>query len=118
MLLITQIFKWVLSHWKGVAIAVGAVFVIVLISLVFRSCNKPPKLNQQEIIKAQQAIAENDAKKMKEVLVASDVKEKVADQTQSNSEANTVNAIQESKEKWKDASIEEMRAELERRANQ
>jgi hypothetical protein len=101
----------------GLMVLVG-VFVLVF-ALWMRSCmTKPAKLDQQEIIKAQQAIAVEDRKQMVEILASSDAREAVIDGNLSNAKADTINAIYDSKVKWNQASDDEVKAELLRRLNQ
>jgi ABC-type transport system involved in cytochrome bd biosynthesis fused ATPase/permease subunit len=107
---------FVYDHWKIFAIALG---VIVLVVLFYEACGKKtPKLNQEQIIKSQQAIAKEDRKEMLEVLAESDAQEKAAETVQANAEAVKEQTIKESKEKWSNASNDEMAAELERRAKE
>ncbi len=101
----------------GLMILLGAFVLFFVLSV--RSCmNKPAKLNQEEIIKAQQAIAAEDRKTMIDTLAKSDAREAEADGDISNAKANTVNAIHESKQTWNAKSDEEIKAELMRRMNQ
>lgn len=96
------------------------VAVIALLSLVvfaYRGCTKKQiKLDEKAIAEAQQAIAENDRKKMVDVLAKSDAEEAVADGIIANSKSETINKIAESKDKWSAASDEDVRKELEARA--
>jgi hypothetical protein len=110
-LIVVNGLAFVQRHWR---LFLGGLLSLTAAFLVFGYCRKAdaPKLTPIETVQAQQAIA------MREVLVKSDAREKVADDTAINAKAATVNAIQESKERWKDAEAEEMAAELERRANQ
>jgi hypothetical protein len=116
-LIVVNGLAFVQRHWR---LFLGGLLSLTAAFLVFGYCRKAdaPKLTPIETVQAQQAIATQDAEAMREVLVKSDAREKVADDTAINAKAATVNAIQESKERWKDAEAEEMAAELERRANQ
>jgi hypothetical protein len=118
---------WEQWGWQLKAISIAVLLGIVLLSVVFyKACNRPPKLNQVEIQKAQKAIAEQDRKEMIQVLaeseareqVADEAREQVADETAVNANAEKLNAIHESKEKWATASTDDMAAELERRARE
>ena len=68
---ILNIFGYLLSNWRKVAIVVVAAVLLIFVILGVRSCFKktPPKLNEAEIFEAQKAIAENDRKVMEKVLV-------------------------------------------------
>jgi hypothetical protein len=101
---------------------IARVFVVVLFAIVLlvgglwlRSCfKKTPKLDEKAILKAQTAIAEQDHKKMVEVLAESDTKE---DEVDSNIKA-IENAREQAKKNYADKSNEELAAELEKRLQQ
>jgi uncharacterized membrane protein YvbJ len=107
----------IVDNWRIVVPAV-AVFVIVIGLWSYCGKRNAPKLNQEQTIKAQQAVAKDDRKEMLEVLNESDAQEKVANTEQANAQATKEQAIQESKQKWSQASNDEMAAELERRAKE
>lgn len=111
MLILANIFGWIVAHWKLVAGMVAVFLVTVLFVMVLRSCNKPPKLDQQEIIKAQQAIAENDRKEMIEVLAESAVKEQGID----NSVKAAEQATEKAKQDYSKLTNDQLAAELEKR---
>ena len=114
---ILNIFGYLLSNWRKVAIVVVAAVLLSLLSLGGRWCFKktPPKLNEAEIFEAQKAIAENDRKVMEKVLVESDARDAEINATAANATTDKVNAIAESKKRWANASEEEMAKELEAR---
>src|SRR4051812_6394607 len=91
---------FVLDNWKIFAIGLA---VLIIVGFLMSYCGKTPKLDQQQIIKAQQAIAKEDRKEMIEVLAQSDAKEKVADETAANAEQKRIESIEESKKKWSEA---------------
>lgn len=97
----------------------GVLAVLVLFVLfIFKACSKPaPKLNQQEIMAAQSAIAANDRQKQIEVLANSDVRELRIDSNVAAGRKETINAIANSKATWANATNEQLAEELERRAN-
>ena len=118
-LFLANVWGWIWAHRRTVAI-LAAILLIAILSVLFgRGCNsKPAKLNQEEIIKAQQSIAVEDRKQMVDILASSDAREAAIDSNISNAKANTVNAIHESRERWSQASDDELKAELLRRMNQ
>jgi hypothetical protein len=119
MLILANFAGWVWAHWRSVAIVVAVVVLILTGVCVFkRVTNRPPKLNQKETQQVQERIGEMDRDEMKQILVESEVREQMIDANVMTATADTVNAIHESKLKWADASAEEMRAELERRAKE
>lgn len=96
-------------------VVIGLLFVLILV-LSVRSCfNKPPKLNEAEIQKGEQAVKDRNDKVLKEILTNSDVQEAKINANISNSEADTVNAIKEAKEKYANMNTSDLAAELERR---
>ncbi len=95
-------------------IALAVIVVIVAFGLIFRACNKPPKLDVQEIQRAQQAIATEDRKVMVEILAQSDVREKEIDNSVKAAEEATTAAVQDHSKK----SNQELADELNRRAQQ
>lgn len=113
-LIFANVIGWIVAHWRLVAGVVAVLFLVIVFGLVYRSCNKPPKLDQKEIIEAQQAIEKNDRKVMVEILTNSTVREQGID--------NSIKAAEEATEKAKrdysQLSNDELAAELERRAKE
>lgn len=108
---------------------VQRVIVIILIALIgvavlmfglwVRSCGKKtPKLDEAEILKAQQAIAVEDRKTMIEVLTNSDIRAQQIDGNLSNAKEVTVNSFANSRQTWANANTSDMAAELERRSKE
>ncbi len=102
------------AHKRAVLIALGVLAVLVLVLVAFKSCSPKPKLDQKEIIQAQQAIETNDRKKMVEVLAASDVREQGID----NSILQAENATEQAKQSYSDKSNSDLALELEKRLNE
>ena len=116
---ILDIAGWLFVKRYWILYGVLGLFVLFGVLFVFRACSKPaPKLNNEEIRKAQDAIAANDRKTQIEVLANSDVREQAIDANVAAGRAATVNAIAISKAEWSNKSNEELAAELERRAKQ
>jgi len=119
MLLLANIAGWFVAHWRIVAYIVLAGILFIGVGLIFSRCGKKqPKLDQEAIIKAQQAIAANDRKQMVEILANSDAKEAAIDQTVDNAKVATINAGANSRATWANANNEELRLELERRSHE
>jgi uncharacterized membrane protein YvbJ len=114
---IEKVINIVIDHWR-----IAAVVALVVIVSLWAYCggwfHRTPKLNQQEIQRAQTAIATQDRQEMTQVLAESEAREAVTDANVNEAKAQTFNAVQESKKKWADASIEDMQAELEARAKE
>lgn len=97
-----------------ILLVVGLIFVIALAVSMY-SCLKPqPKLDQKEIIEAQQAIETGDRKKAIEILTNSTVREQGID----NSIKLAEEATEKAKREYGQLSNDEIAAELERRAQQ
>lgn len=111
---------WMQWSWplKLASVLVVCIF-FGLLAGTLKSCGRvAPTLNEQEIQRAQQAIAEQDRREMIDVLAQSDAKEAAADATAIDANTATVNAIAQSKKRWSEASNEELAAELERRTKE
>lgn len=106
---------FVIDHWK---IILPVIAILIIGIFVYRACNKPPKLDEKAIQKAQRAIAENDRKAMEEVLIESEVAEKQIDQNLANADRQKLEAISEARKKVSQMNNEELAAELERRARE
>lgn len=115
MLFFLNIVGWIKSHlsFRLVAGVVAAIILVIGFGLIFRACNKPPKLDQKEIIKAQQAIAQEDRKQMIEILTNSKVQEQGID----NSIKLAEEATEKAKQDYSKLTNEQLAAELERRLN-
>jgi Na+/H+ antiporter NhaB len=112
-----NVVKAAAKHWRAVLIVIVVLAAAITGVCVYkRVFNRPPKLNQKEIVQAQQAIEKQDREQMRQILVESEVREAMIDANVATATGDTVNAIHESKKKWADASVEDMQAELERRA--
>lgn len=97
--------------WVVVLLGLAGVLILVI---GIRSCfTRPPKLDQEAIIKAQQAIAKEDRKEMIEVLAESTVKEQGID----NSIKLAEEATEQAKRDYSKLSNAELAAELEKRLN-
>ena len=93
-------------------LVVGGVCILgILCIFVLRACNKPPSLDQEEIIKAQQAIEKEDRKTMVEILTNSDVREQAIESNIKQAEE----ATREAKQNYQGKTNEELAQELERR---
>lgn len=117
--LITSVFGVDLQkaqRWVLIGLVVAGIALILILGLWLKSCfSKPPKLDEKEIQKAEQAVKEKNDEELRKILTNSDVREKVIEANIANSEAETVNAIAESKEKYKNMNTTDLAAELEKR---
>ena len=114
-LIFANLIGWIVAHWRLVAGIVGVLVLVIAFGLIFRSCNKPSVISEQEKQEIQNAIAERDEKKLKEKLAEIEAKEQVIEGNVANAEAEKLNAIHESRKKWANANISELQAEFDRR---
>lgn len=113
-LILANIIGWIVAHRRIVAV-IGATALLLLVVLIgVRSCRNTPKLNQQEVIKAQDAIEKQDRKTMIEVLTNSDVREQAIDSNIKQAEE----ATRVAKQNYADKTNAELSAELERRLHE
>ena len=116
---ILDIAGWLFVKRYWILYGVLGLFVLFGVLFVFRACSKPaPKLNNEEIRKAQDAIAANDRKTQIEILTNSEVREANIDANVAAGRNATINAIANSRAEWSQKSNEEIAAELERRARE
>ena len=90
-------------------------YFLIFFGLVYRSCNKPPKLNEAEIQKGEQAVKERNDKELRDILTNSDIREAQIDANVAYAENKTVQVQHESKEKYRNMNTDDLAAELEKR---
>lgn len=118
MLTILNIIGFIREHWRSFAIALcGCLLATMFLGLV-RSCNRPPKINEKEIQKAQEAIAKRDRAEMIEVLAKSEADEKQIDANAMDASGRTANAVSQARRQVSELTNEELAREIERRLNQ
>lgn len=117
-----------LNSWFGLDLQRAQRYVIIalmvligLFVLVFtlwmRSCvNKPAKLNEQEVQRGERAVKEGNDKELREIVINSVVREKIADETAANGTADKEKIVSESVKEWSNANRDQLQAEFERRA--
>lgn len=112
---ISKVQRWVFGFFALLALGL-----IIWFGLWIKSCSsaRKAKLNEKQIVAAQAAIEKTDRAEMTRVLVESDVEAKQIDENVAGSKAQTINAINESKQKWAAADNQTMADELNRRAQQ
>lgn len=117
-LFLLNIWGWILAHKRLVLIGIGIVVLLLLVIGVYRGCSKPPKLDEAEIQKGEQAVKERNDAELRRILVESEVREKEIDANVANANAEKINAIYESRQKWANANTADLQAEFDRRKNQ
>jgi hypothetical protein len=105
---------FIVARWRLFA-AIGAGLVLVLLLVfAYKGCKSEPKLNQKEIIEAQQAIEKQERQKMIEILAESEAREQGID----NSIKAAEQATEAAKQNYTGKSNQELADELNRRAKE
>lgn len=107
--------QWTWPLKLGTLAAIAILLLIVFFS--FKSCFKsePTVITEQEKQEILNDIEDRNEAKLKEKLVAIEVKEKIIEGNVANADSEKINAIADSRKKWANANVEELRAEYERR---
>lgn len=113
-----RVVSFVVRHrWTIAAIALAIVVIILLMSL--RSCLTPqPRLDEEQIQRGEQAIRERNDRELRNILVNSDVRAKEINENVAGASLEVYNAARESRQRWANANIDELREEFERRRQQ
>lgn len=114
-----NIFGWIVMHKRLVLITLAGILLFALVVMAYRGCkSSPPKLDEAEIQKAEQAIKDRNDKELREILAASDAREAVIDSNVANAERDKIQNLHEARKKWANANISELQAEFERRSKE
>jgi hypothetical protein len=105
---IKRVFWFVTDNWK---VVLPAVLVLVAVVFVFRACNKPPKLDEKQIQKAEQAVKERNDKALKEILADSDTRIDNIDANIKLAEERT----RQAERSYEGMSVDQLAEEIERR---
>lgn len=115
MLIMANILGWLYAHWKlAASVIVSGVLVLLFFSAsmrVYRWFNPPPKLDEVQIQKGEQAIKDRNDAKLKDILAESDTAVENADTTIKQAEQNTEDA-RKTYDSW---TTDELLKEFERR---
>lgn len=115
MLFLANIAGYVALNWQKLLKIAGICVILIIIFAVLlqvRGClNKPPKLDEKQIQKAQAAIEQRNDEKLKQILAESDTAADNIDSTILQAEQNTRNAVR-NYDGW---TAEQLAAEIERR---
>jgi TusA-related sulfurtransferase len=114
MLFLANIAGFLVAKWRLIAVIIGLFVVVFGTALLWKRCNPPPKLDEKQIQKAQNAIAKQDRDEMIKVLAESDAAESNIDETIKVAEQHTETA----KQNYTGKSNDELAEELNRRAQQ
>lgn len=112
---ILNIFGWCAAHVRVVLTVAAIIVLLIVVSMIYKACNKPPHLDEKAIQKAEQAVKERNDAALKEILAESDVKEAQIDANVANASLQTVKAVDEAKKKYQEMTTDELAAEIERR---
>lgn len=114
MLTLANIAGWFIAHKKLVIYGVLAVLLLIFVFWLKACFHKEPKIDEAEILKAQEAVKEKNDARLKDILANADVKEKVIAGEVANSAANTEAAKVEAKKKYADMNTQQLAEELEK----
>lgn len=107
-----KLFCWfVIDNWK---IVLPVIVVLLVIGFGLKHCNKPAKLDEKQIQKAQDAIAKQDREEMVKILAESDTREQAIDANVKTAER----ATEDAKKNYTGLSNDDLAAELEKRAKE
>lgn len=106
-------FDKALKYARLVFIAVVGLVVLVTAIFVFKACNRPPKLNEKQIQKVQQAIDKQERTEMVETLAQIEVEQKNIDANLAKSDTEKLKAFDEARKKAQSLSNEQLAEALE-----
>lgn len=112
MFILKRLGFFVIDNWRAVVVTL-AVLAITLV-IASKACNRQPKLDEQQIQRAQKAIADHDRKEMIEVLTESAVAERNIDANLANSDRERLKAFDDARRRASSMTNDELAAELER----
>ena len=116
MLFLANIAGFLVAKWRVLAAILGGILLVIVLYAagvrVYRWFNPPPKLDEKQIQKAQDAIAKGETEKMKEILAESDTAEDAID----SSILEVEHKKNEAKKNYDGVTNEDLAAELNRRA--
>lgn len=94
-------------------LVIVGVIILTGVIIVFKACNRPPKLNEKQIQKVQQAIEKQERTEMVETLAAIEVETKGIDANLANAENEKLKAYNEARNKARSMTNEELAKALE-----
>lgn len=110
-----RILRFVVNH-KGKFLIGLFLIVIFILIMQARSCFRPAgRLNEEEIQKGEQAIRERNEKELRNILTNTDVRAAEINENAAYAETERLKVAANSRAKWSNANIEELRQEFERR---
>jgi hypothetical protein len=96
---------------------IGILVLVFGVAVLWKRCNPPPKMDEKEIQKGENAKKEQNDAELRKILVNSDVRAAEIDANTQDASAQTVNAANASHQKWDNANRDELQAEFDRRAH-
>lgn len=103
-----------LTWARRVVVLLFAIAVIVPGVFIYRACTKPPKIDEKQLQKVEQAIKERNDEKLKDVLAESDTRIENLDSGILQAEENT----RQARKNYDGMTFDELAAEIERRRNE
>lgn len=114
-LFLANILGLLYAHWKFLLSLVICVVLLFTFVAFVRSCKPKPKLDEQHIQKAEQAVKDRNDAELKKILVEADTREAVIDSNVSDAGEKTEAVKQEAEAKYEAMSSEDLAKELEAR---
>ena len=105
-------FETAIKYARLVLIAIIGLIVVIITVFVFKACNRPPKLNEKQIQKVQQAIEKQERGEMVETLAQIEVETKGIDANLANADNEKLKAFTEARNKARSMTNEELREAL------
>lgn len=112
-LFILNIVGFITAKWRLLLIAAGIIAVAVVVGMIFKACNRPPKLDEKQIQKNQEAIASRERQKMVEALAESRLAEQQIDANRADADNKKLDVLFAAREKAKTMTNEELAEALE-----
>lgn len=106
-------FETAIKYARLALIAIVGLIVLITTVFIFKACNRPPKLNEKQIQKVQQAIEKQERTEMVETLAQIEVETKQIDANLANADNEKLKAFIEARDKARSMTNEELAKALE-----
>lgn len=106
-------FDTALKYARLVLLAIVGLIVVTITIFVFKACNRPPKLNEKQIQKVQQAIDKQERTEMVETLAQIEVEQKNIDANLANADNAKLKAFEDARKKARSLTNEQLAEALE-----
>jgi uncharacterized membrane protein YhiD involved in acid resistance len=106
-------FETAIKYARLALIAIVGLIVLITTVFIFKACNRPPKLNEKQIQKVQQAIEKQERTEMVETLAQIEVETKQIDANLANADNEKLKAFAEARKRARELTNEQLAKELE-----